>query len=367
MRYLWVLCMCTVITLSCKKQDLKQKPEIPSSSLELLFSDSTYQLTGIAVSREGRLFTNYPLWSGTYKYALVEIHPDGHITPYPDSLMNSWKPGENGVNKWVCIQSVHIDDANNMWVVDPASPMLAGVYQNSHKLARINLTTNKTETIYRFSETAGENSYLNDVRVDTARQYAYLTNSSEGGIVVLNLATGISRQVLQGDSSVKSDMHYSFKIDSKIVERSGTPVKIHSDGLALTPDGMYLYYKPLSDNKLYRIKTEFLRNDSIISQQMSSHVEYLGEFTTTDGMVFDKKGNLYLGDLENYRIIQIAPNLKMRVLIEDERLSWPDSYQVSDDGYLYISCSQIHKQPEFNKGENKRTSPFALYRVKLPE
>lgn len=33
--------------------------------------------------------------------------------------------------------------------------------------------------------------------------------------------------------------------------------------------------------------------------------------------------------------------------------------------YLYISCSQINKQPDYNEGENKRTTPYAIYRMKL--
>ena len=56
----------------------------------------------------------------------------------------------------------------------------------------------------------------------------------------------------------------------------------------------------------------------------------------------------------------------MQTLIVDDRLIWPDSYSVSTDGYLYISCSQIHKQPEYNNGENKRESPYTIYKLKLP-
>jgi sugar lactone lactonase YvrE len=85
-------------------------------------------------------------------------------------------------------------------------------------------------------------------------------------------------------------------------------VKINSDGIALSPGGEWLYYKPLTDNKLYRIKTEFLRYAGMNDAALNSKVEDLGNFTTTDGMIFDRNGNLYLGDLENYRIIKILIN-----------------------------------------------------------
>lgn len=334
--------------------------------LELIYTDSTYQLTGVAVSQSGRVFTNYPLWSDAHKYSLVEVLPDKKPKPYPNEAMNEWKPGESGASKWVCVQAVYIDDANTMWVVDPASPKQQGVYQNSHKLAKINMATNTIEKVYPMVGTADKQSYLNDVRVDTALEVAYITNSSEGGIIIVNLVTGKSRQVLQGHPSVISDPEYTLKIDGKEVKKNGAPLKVNSDGIALSPDKQYLYYKPLTDNKLYRIKTSFLRDESLTAQQLGEKVEYLGKFTTTDGMEFDNKGNLYFGDLENYRVMMITPDLKMNELIKDNRLIWPDSYHISKDGYLYISCSQIHKQPPFNNGENKRTSPYTIYRVKLP-
>lgn len=62
--------------------------------LELLFEDDQYQLTGVAVSKNGRLFTNYPLWHGPQKYSLVEILPGNQVRPHPNEEMNRWKEGE---------------------------------------------------------------------------------------------------------------------------------------------------------------------------------------------------------------------------------------------------------------------------------
>ena len=80
-----------------------------NNQLEQVFSDDTYQLTGVAVSKDGRLFTCYPLWPGPHKYDVVEILPGNHVKPYPDEEMNSWKDGEDGKNKWVCVQAVYVD------------------------------------------------------------------------------------------------------------------------------------------------------------------------------------------------------------------------------------------------------------------
>lgn len=287
--------------------------------------------------------------------------------PYPNADMNSWKPGDNGDNKWVCVQAVYIDDANTMWVLDPAAPKMGDVYQNSYKLVKIDLSSNTIQRTYKFTGIADSKSYINDIRVDTLRQFAYCTNSSEGGIVVVDLNAGTGRQVLMNHYSVKSDPTYTFIIDGKELRKNGQPAKFNSDGIALSPGRDYLYYKSITDDKLYRIKTEYLRNAALTDSYLQSKVEDLGRFSSTDGMIFDKKGNLYLGDVQNYRIIRISPDLKMTTLIQDSRLIWPDSYSISDDGFLYISCSQINKQPDYNEGVNKRTSPYTIYRMKLPQ
>jgi sugar lactone lactonase YvrE len=352
---------------ACKKTVLKQTltPQLPSSALELVFSDNTYQLTGVAISKEGRLFTNYPLWSDAYKYAVVEIHGNG-TTPYPNAAMNSWAEGESGADKWVTVQAVYIDANNTLWVVDPASPKQNGVYQSSQKLVSIDLSSNTVKRTYSLAGVTDNQSYINDVRVDANGGFAYLTNSSEGGIVIVNLNTGVSRQVLQGNFSVIADQSYILKIDGQQVNKSGAPFTANSDGLALSPDGSYLYYKPLSDPELYRVETASLLDTTLPATVLAARVEDLGTYTTTDGMIFDAQGNLYMGDLEQHRIVKIDPNLKMSVLIQDDRLIWPDSYTISTDGYLYMSTSQINKEPDFNGGADKRTTPYAIYRVKLP-
>lgn len=365
---LFTCCISLYIT-SCNKMSG------PTERLATVFKDDTFQLTGVAITPQGRVFTNYPLWSDVYKYAVVEVgekaghvNMENHITsklPYPNLYMNSWQPGDNGKDKWVCVQAVVADDKNYLWVVDPASPKMEGVYQNSHKLVKINLATNAIERSYFFEGVAGPKSYINDVRIDNERQYAYLTNSSEGGIIIVNLTTGKARQVLQEHYSTESDPAFKFIIDGHELMKNGQPVKINSDGIALTPNGDWLYYKPLTDDKLYRIRTEYLRDDAMSSAMLGNKVEDLGHFYPTDGMIFDPNGNLYMGDMRTYSIKKITPGMKVLNILTDERLIWPDSYSISEDGYLYISCSQIHKQPEYNNGVNKRTTPYAIYKLKV--
>lgn len=334
-----------------------------TAALELVYQDNNYQLTGIAKEEGGRLFVNYPLWSGPYRYAVVTAVSKDSATPYPDEAMNQWQKGQSGANKWVCVQSVYVDDNGTLWVLDPSAPQIKTIQGGGAKLVQMN-KDGTVKKSYSFNGTISDTSYVNDVRIDVQKNFAYLTDSKTGGIVVVDLSSGKMREVLKGHSSTKSDPAFKFIIDGRELMKDGKPAKFNSDGIALTPDGAWLYYKPLSDDKLYRIATEHLRNGSMSDTALRSKVEDLGHFNTTDGMIFDKDGNLYIGDLQNYSIVRIDKNMKKTTLIKDQRLIWPDSYAIAD-GYLYISCSQINMQPDYNNGENKRTSPYTVYRLKL--
>src|SRR3954453_20441827 len=76
-------------------------------ALTEVFHDDHFQLTGVSVSKSGRVFVNYPRWSDTYRYAVAEIGKDGSAKPFPDQDWNTWdsKPASAGKH-FVCVQSV---------------------------------------------------------------------------------------------------------------------------------------------------------------------------------------------------------------------------------------------------------------------
>jgi sugar lactone lactonase YvrE len=341
-------------------------PASQAAELETVFSDNACQLTGVAISKAGRLFVSYPRWLPEHRYDVVEVLKNGRAVPFPDERWNSWKKGEDGKDKFVCAQAVYVDALDRLWVVDPASPSLAGVVPGANKLVEIDLTTNAVKRVYGFEPSvAGKKSYLNDVRIDTKHAVAYLTESQGGAIIVLDLTTGKARRRLGSSPSTKSDPAYTFRIAGKEFRNGKGPVKINADGIALTPDGQYLYYKPLTDARLYRIATKHLLDSLLGRAMLAEKVESVGDITTTDGMIFDREGNLYFGNLEKGVIMRMTPGEKMKRLVRDKRLGWPDSYAISTDGYLYITDSHIQAMPWFNGGTSTRTAPYAVYRLKI--
>src|SRR4051812_50042950 len=75
-----------------------------------VYKDDLSQFTGVAISKTGRMFVNYPRWQGPHDMDVVEVQSNGIAQPFPDKEWNSWRKEENGSNKWVCVQAVYVDD-----------------------------------------------------------------------------------------------------------------------------------------------------------------------------------------------------------------------------------------------------------------
>jgi hypothetical protein len=76
-------------------------------TLETVFSDPTYQLIGVAVTPNSRIFVSYPYWQDKHKYSVVEVAKDGTVKPFPDETWNSFKKAKTGrTNSSACWPSM---------------------------------------------------------------------------------------------------------------------------------------------------------------------------------------------------------------------------------------------------------------------
>ena len=336
-------------------------------ALETIASFSHQQVTGVTVSKTGRLFVNFPFWADEHTTSVAEMMPDGGERPYPDLSWNSRTGGPE--SRWVCVQSVYVDDHDMLWVLDPASPKMEGVVPGGPKLVEIDLATDKVVRRIPFNDAiAPPQSYLNDVRVDAAAGVAYITDSGMGAIVVVNLGSGISRRVLANHASTKAEAGEKLVVDGMtlINPKTGQPPAIHSDGIALDRAHGWLYYHALTGLGLYRIKTSDLRNEGLSEQQLGAAVEKLGDTPKPDGMLEGDNGTLYLTAIEKNAIVRFdVATKKSTVVIEDKRLQWPDTMAWGPDGYLYVTASQIHRMPKYHDGKDLQDGPFRVFRLKL--
>ena len=326
------------------------------------------QCTGIAVSNSNRVFVCFPRWSDRHDISLAEISPEGVVSAYPNDKWNAWSPHSDPRESFVSVQSVWsnpTDPSGALWVLDTGNPKFEGVLPNSAKLVQIDLKTNRVARTIRFdSEAVPASSYLNDVRVDEKRGFAYITDSALGALLIVDLNTNRMRRVLEDHPSTKSQSDFEILISgTPLLDAAGKTPQIHIDGIALSPAADFLYYKPLTGKKLYRIAAIKLRNFSLADRYITAAVEPLEDTFPSDGMVMDMDGNLYLTSITNNEIIRRTPTGKLSAVKSNIIPSWPDSMAISPEGDLYFTVSQIDLTPRFNKGTDMRTESYKIFKL----
>jgi len=344
---------------------------IKDARLEVVASFGKSQPIGVSVSTDNRVFVSFPK-KEPYAMGLSEI-VDGERKPYPDKVWNvkEGMPDSHFVN----VQDIYIDTENQLWVLDSKPSSGASVFgkdgsaeslQGQFKLVQIDLASNKVVRQYSFDDLDKAKSGLNDVRVDTDKNLAYLSDPGQAGIVVLDLNTSTTRLVLADSPFTKADPNVVLSYaGQEMRDSNGNPFRSNVNGIALTKDNKYFYFKPINSTKLYRIETVYLVDVSLTAEELKSKVEDLGETVITHGLVADVKGNIYLTSSLDYSIKRYTPDGKLETVVQDSRLIWPDSLGVGSDGYLYFSCAQVNRLPQWNDGQDKASYPYEVYRVKV--
>jgi len=335
-----------------------------ATELQEVASCPDKQLTGVGVStRSGRIFVNFPYWSDNHSISVAEI-VNGQPKAFPNDEWN--KTGPAG-SHFICTQSVVVDDQDNLWVLDPAAPKMQEIVKAGPKLVKIDLATNQVVQTIPFGEdVAPKKSYLNDVRIDTRTNTAFITESANGAIIVVDLKSGKARRLLDGHPSTQPEKDLKLVIDGKalIDQQKKIPPQIASDGIALDLKNGYLYYHALTAHTLYRIKTSFLTDEKIAEKELELKIENVGQTPAPDGMLEGLDGSVYLTDLEGSAIVRWDPESKrVERVIADKRLLWPDTLSWGSNGEIYVTASQIENMPRFNNGKSTRTEPYKLWKI----
>ena len=339
---------------------------VPTPRLELV-AEFPHQVTGVAVAPDGRTFVTFPRWTEDVPISVAEITRTGQLRPFPDDGWNAWRNARRDTvspdDHWVCVQSVVADQRGNLWVVDAGAPAMAAVVPGAPKLVRISLAAGTVAQVIRFGpDVALQGSYLNDVRIAPDGRHAYLTDSgASGAIVVVDLASGAERRVLDGHPSTQPEPGVTVIADGHELRRpDGRGARFGADGIALSRDGRTLFWQALTGRTLYRIATEGLHRALLQPDQGPPLApEPYGENGVADGLHIGRdSGMLYITAPEEnaVKLRDLSrPNTRPVTLIQDRRLRWPDSFAEAPDGSLYVTTSRIQDSAMFVP-----SSPLAL-------
>lgn len=320
------------------------------------------QVTGVALASDGRMFASFPRWRKDVPFSVVEILPDGRHSPYPNDEWNEWK-GEASKEKFTSVQSILVD-GNSLFVLDSSNPENKKVLGKA-KLFEFNLVGDELKNVWEFdSKIAPENSNLADMRIDHKNQQVFITDSGLGGIVSLDLKTGVAKRLLDKHPSTKAE-NVTLTVDKELyLLKNGDRPKVHSEGIAISPVDNKLYYHALTGYQLYRVPTKELSQTVRDETQLVKKIEKLGVTPAPDGMIFDKKGNLYMADLERNAVSYRTPDGDMKILIQDERIQWPDSFVIDEKNNLIFTDSLMQTARIGDRVDDKT---FRIYKVSLPQ
>ena len=346
--------------------------------LEVVHTFTGAMPTGVTVSRRGRVFVNFPRWGDDVDATVAELR-DGTCQPYPDRAWNT-PSGIDDAGAFVSVQSVVVDPADRLWVLDTGSPMFQPTRTGGPKLVQIDLDTDTVvQSIVLAPEVALPTTYLNDVRFDLRRGAAgtaFVTDSSgsgPNGIIVVDLATGAAWRRLHDDPSTKAETLTAFRplVEGRpFLQRPAdgppSPVSMGADGIAISADGARLFYCPLASRRLYSVSVDALTDRSLDDDQVAATVRDEGDKgSASDGLESDDAGRIYLTAYEQNAILRRHPDGGFDTLVRDPRLLWPDTLSVAADGYLYVTANQLHRQPTYCGGVDRRRKPYVLFRIPI--
>jgi sugar lactone lactonase YvrE len=327
--------------------------------------------TGVTVSRDNRIFVNFPRWEDPVQFTVAEIR-DGRVVAYPDEATNRGDTPDTLFS----VQSVVVDPRNRLWAVDTGSVDMGPIKGLEWvKLVGIDLSSNKVFKTIRFPQgVITPNSYINDVRFDLRRGQdgmAFITDSSskgDNGIIVVDLASGRSWRKLHKHPAVTADKTFMALMEGKpmLLNKKGEPPKpalIGSDGIAITADGSRLFFCPLSSRNLYSVSVDALADEKSTDDQVAATLTKEKREFASDGLESDAQGRIYLTDWEHNAIQVRTGEGQFQTLVTDPRMWWPDTLSLATDGKLYFTANQLHRQAKFHNGQDLRRKPYYLFRV----
>jgi len=325
------------------------------------------QPSGIAVSAEGRIFVSFPRWHGNPSSSVAEALDDGTLRPFPDAEWNRRGGPEAGSpsSRFISAQGLCTDGKGTLWVLDAAADNRKGAVPGGAKLVGIDLASGRVSRVIPLDNAVLPGSNLRRVCVDTWGDHAYISDAGTGAILIVNLEQGRAWRALAEDPSTKAEPDVVLTVDGKaLVDEGGNPIRMHVDGIALDPEGAFLYYHALSATILYRIHTRYLNDPAFAQGEPGRHVERLSETGPAAGLLMDREYSLFLAApdenaIKRYRIHDGS----LVTLARSDTISWPDSLALSPDRYLYVTASQFNRLPTFNRGKDERKPPYTLFRV----
>lgn len=339
-----------------------------------VIAEFPHRPTGVAVAADGRLFVCLPFSNYTdpsaFTASVVTLGPGREPEPYPDAAWNripSRHPDADPQTLFLNVQSLTLDDQGTLWLLDRGRPLGGDLVPGGAKLVGVDTATHAVTRVVVFPEPLAEGNFLNDVRVDAGRGVAYVTDTGNGGVIVVDLEAGAARLALEpGFTSPAEPTPIVKGLAIGAKKRASVPAT--ADGLALSPGGetLYLQDHPWVGRPLHAVPTAALRDASLSPAEVAAELRSLGPTVHSDGIQTDAQGRVHFTDYEHDALTRRNQDGTLEVVAYNNRLSWPDAIAFGADGTAYVPNAKFHQTYSGPGGSDASEPPFELFAVPAP-
>ncbi len=342
--------------------DVSTEPLVPAGRVEALV-EHPLPLGNVAVSPGGRIFYNTHPFTQSQRFAdafLFEL-VGGKPRPYPDLASQG---------DLAFVFGLTVDALGRLWLVAPATLDRART-----RLIAYDLASDRRVFDHEFEP--GVARFAQDLRVSPDGRTLYLADTgafrfTEASILVVDVADRSVRTRLKGHPSTQpQDWVMRTARGPHRVGFGLLTFAVGVDGVALSPDGAWLYYATMSHDTLYRVRTEHLRDDALGDDALGAKVERVGPKPLSDGIELGADGSVLITDVENGGVARLDPAGNLRTLVERPDVVWADGLAVAPDGAVLFTDSaipayldQLLRPPARERLE--AGAPYRLWRFRAP-
>ena len=315
-------------------------------------------------SYRGCLYIAVPrLFSGV-PYSLVKVVKDRNGSPILQPFPNRDVHSLGDCNDIQMSLSFTIDiNTGIMWVIDAGHvvfPEPDDPFRTSFcpaKLLAIKVHSRKMVSRYVFPESVvpAETNILNDLVLDYVNgelAFVYITDTGSEAIVVFDVKNNVSFNIKHSTMSVDPTATVApFPNDLPPLETG-----IGIDGIAMSCDFRYVYYKVFSRFDFYRIPAHILRNGG---RDFNTRFEFLGQRKHhVDGMTYSTKHILYYSAVNESAIDRwfigknaclqgaynnITVGRVQRIAQNDRKMEFADAVAIDERGVIFFMANSLNR------------------------
>lgn len=331
-------------------------PERVSAPISLPFPPGM-----VAATPDGRLFFTYHMLHKPERFAEATLFEwvEGEARPWPSLAVQDAFHGAMGITA---------DGQGRLWMVIPGA-----LEMKATRLLALDRETGAIVLDHAFE--TGVGGFAQDLRVSPDGATVYLADT---GLLRFTAPSLLVFDVESRETLVRLKGHASVSPQDWVIRKpDGSPHKlafglltfsVGVDGIALTPDGDWLYYATMSHDSLYRIPTKALSDPSLDDGALANLIERVGKKPLSDGIELLPDNTVVIADIENGGVAALAPDGSLTTLTKDDAVDFADSVTVTPKGDIWYTDSRLTALLDPFGGAPDEAAlaaaaPFTIYRI----